>query len=794
MSLWDKINVCSPDGGTEYEEGVDYEIDYENDTISRIPGGNIGDGESVVVRYAKGVPGDILDDLKFNGAAVLRPVKALVKILGSPEADLFETGTDLSDVAVRIELRQTLAGKPDELEVVLADVDAYATCDPEDDVIMSAAYGEVTGEGETKYTECFRGLVVEREFIAASDGAHHVRIKARDFSISLEAPRQAAMGRTWHPRLRREVFRNGALIADDYRELRSSTLYDGLDFDDIIELHFAKEHPRAHQIIRDCFSAAASSFLDRLVIDCLDFPVRFLDARHKTPGEVIREIADMAGASVRAEGCTLLVSERGFPGDFRTAWVYDAVAVLDESESTRDDAEFTAVQIFGHSETSRIPTRSVYLPPTDFTQAGWCRVVDEEGTLEPSEPLRTDELPQPAELNFQLDGELFNPSAVRVLGGELASRPTVSIVDGKPVINVRVLVDWMVEDKAGECPYVEDENGNKLFRIHGRVFDAVPTPDGQNLPIPHASVTREKLDGDDAGDTFELASDDEGYYTFETVPQGRYKIIAIAPGYLDNYSDDDPDNDEVRDLHEELLEYENEIEQGRYEKQPTDYHVIVWARPKVSFGPLADLVVSRVLLEVRDQSTLTGAELVYGPTVRDDRITTEILARRIGKILLASASQATPAITLRLPINRWLKAGDGILVTGDELDLELPEGKPFQATEVRKVFEPESGKAYDIVSSSAREIARAFARRLGDDPFDTRVGTIIATYRSELGQRVYDVSTEGRIVYGLGAWPVLSELGVGENVQVARASKGALTYMIVARTSDLFGEERICYV
>ena len=103
MSLWDTIVVTSPDGDTTYVEDVDYEVDYENDTISRIPGGGIGDSDEVTVRYAKGVAGDILDSLKLSGSAVLRPVKALVKILPSPDSDLFETGIDLSDLAVRLE-------------------------------------------------------------------------------------------------------------------------------------------------------------------------------------------------------------------------------------------------------------------------------------------------------------------------------------------------------------------------------------------------------------------------------------------------------------------------------------------------------------------------------------------------------------------------------------------------------------------------------------------------------------------------------------------------------------------
>jgi len=794
MSLWDGIEVTSTDGSITYVQDVDYEIDYENDMIRRVAAGAIGDGDTVTVRYVKGVPGDVLDSLQQDGAAVLRPVRALVKMLPEFDSDLFEDGTDLSDIASRLELRQTIGIHPDELEIVLGDASAYAGCDPDDDVIIGAALGDIDAEGTIHYTEVFRGLVVSREFLADGDGANHVRIRVRDFSVSLDAPRQEAMHRTWHPTLRREVFRNGTLIADDYRALRSTMLYDSIDFDDIVEIHFAREYPRAHDIIRECFKAAGSQWLEKLVIDCLDYPVIFLDAREKTPGDVIRELAALAGASVKAEGTTLVVSEKGFPGGFRTAWVYDALAVLGEGESSRDEDYFSAVQIFGHSETSRLPTRSIFLPATDFTQPGWCRVVDQEGTLEPTEPIRSDEPPQPAELTFQLDGDLYEPSSIRVLGGELASRPTVELVGGMKVINVTVLIEWDVEDKAGECPYIEDENGNKLFRIHGKVYDAVPALGGWNLPIPYASVTRERLDGDQQGETFEVNADEDGHYAFEAVPLGKYKIIASAPEYLDNFSDDDPDNDEYRDLYEELLKYEQEMALGRYEKQPTNYHVIVWARPRVVGGPLADLTVSQVLLEVRDEDTKKGEPLVYGSAVRDERITTEVMARRIGQVLLAGASQATPSVTLRLPMNRWLKAGDGIRVTGDVLDLPLPTSRPFQATEVRKVLEPETGEAYDLVSSFPERTGALFKARFGEDPLDTTVGVIVAVYRNEFGGRVYDVAAAGRVLYGLKSYPLLGQLAVGETVQIAKASRSSLGYLIVARTTEVFGEERICYV
>ncbi len=222
--------------------------------------------------------------------------------------------------------------------------------------------------------------------------------------------------------------------------------------------------------------------------------------------------------------------------------------------------------------------------------------------------------------------------------------------------------------------------------------------------------------------------------------------------------------------------------------------MLVWARPVISPGPLADLTVSQVLLEVRDEGTKTGDPLVYGPSIRDERITTEVMARRIGQLMLAGSIQASPSVQLRLPINRWLKAGDGIRVTGDLFDLPLPDSSPFQATEVRKVIEPEAGIAFDLVSSAPEKVGAFFMRRFADDPLDTRVGAVVAVYRNELGGRVYDVAAAGRILYGLKAHPVLGELMIGETVQIARASRSALNYLIVARTTEVFGEERICYV
>ncbi|MFH1676409.1 MAG: hypothetical protein ABIC40_05220, partial [bacterium] len=464
MSLWDDIEVCSTDGKTWYEEGVDYEIDRENDTIARIDDSSIPDGGQVTVRYKKGVPGDVLESLMESGHAVMPPIKAIVKILSNPGEDLFSGGEDLSGVVVRIELKQKLTSEPDTLRFVISDPALYSEFDPNEDVIIGMAFGEIDSEGGEHYTECFRGLVFEREFVANADGGHFVEITAKDFSIVANAPRQPAMNRTWHPTLRREVFLNGTIIADDYRSIRSSSIFNDLDFDDVVEIVFAKEHPRAHGIIRECFDAITGDYLNKLVIDCLDFPVVYLDAQEKTPGDVIRELASLAGASVKAEGNTLVVSERGFPDGFKTAWIYDAIAVYGEEEDKIEGADFTAVQIFGHSETARLPTRSSYIPPTDFTQPGWCRVVDEEGKLEPSEPLRSDEYPQPAELHFQIDGNLFHPSSVKVVGGELACAPEIKIIDGVPVIDVTVLIEWMVDDKTGDCPYIEDEDGNKLFR------------------------------------------------------------------------------------------------------------------------------------------------------------------------------------------------------------------------------------------------------------------------------------------------------------------------------------------
>ena len=794
MSLYDKIRVTSPDDETEYEEGTDYIIDYLNNTITRIDGGGIPDGGDVRVTYKLGVDGGLLSELKASGTAVMNPVKAKLVILNSPNSDFHQSGTDISDEVTHVELIQDLSKGADKLRFKIADSSRYTDFDPDDDVIVVIAFGEETAVPGENMVECFRGLVVERELINAGDGSLELGITARDFSIALDSPNQPPMGRIWHPVLRREVFLNGNIIADDYRDLRNSTIYTTLDIDDVVEIHFARENPRAHQIIHDCFNAASSEYFDHVVIDCLDFPVVFMDGKNKTPLDIIREIASVAGATVKAEGNSLVISERGFPGSFETTWVYDTAVIYDQEETDRNGEFFNAIQIFGHSETSRLPTKSVYIPPTDFTMPGWSRVVDVVGTLEPEDPIRSDELPQPAELHFQIDGELYDASMVHVLGGELADAPDVEFVDGKKVINVAVNIDWVVDDKAGEPPYVEDEFGNKLFRIKGRVYDAIPDADGENPPIGLAKVTREKLDGENAGDKFELNSDEDGYYIFENVEIGNYKIIAEASGYLGNFDDTDPDNDEYRDLYQELIDYESEIDKGRYEKQPTDYHVIVWARPLIDPGPLADLTVSMVILEARDESTLSGSPLSYGNTIRDERITTEILARRIGKILIDTVGAINPSFTIKTPLNRWIKAGDGIRLTGDEIDNPLPSSENFQATSIRKIFDPSTGSAHDFISCDPGSIGNYLAGKLREDPLDTHVGTVVAVYRNELYGRVYDVSASGTTYYSLKSGPLLGALKVGEIVQIAKAKSGALGFYIVARTTEIFPEGRIVYV
>lgn len=798
MSIWDQTEVMSEDGSIFYEENVDYTIDPENDAIARIPGGSIPDGGTVRVIYSKGVDSAVTEELKTSGSAVMMPLTAIVKILENPGDDMFKSGEDISESVTRLELIQDLSAGADEVKLMISNRELFSGFDPSDDVVISVAFGEIDRDGISHYTESFRGLVSGREIISKPDSVAHILVNAKDFSIALDSPRQSAMGRVWSPRLRREVFLNGAIIADDYRDLRNSVRFDTIDLDDVIEIHFAKEHPRAHQVILDCFNSGKGDYLQHISIDCLDFPVIFMDGRTKSPLEVIREIATIAGASVKAEGNTLDISERGYPSGFKTAWVYEDVAIFSEGEENRDKNYFNAVQVFGHCETSRLPTRSAYLSPTDFTMPGWSRVLDEEGTLDPGENDRSDEIPQPAELHFQIDGALYDASGIRVLGGELAKMPSVEFIDGRKVINITVNIDWLVEDVAGEPPYVEDEFGNRLYRIKGRVYDAVPSAGGEKLPIPHAIVTREKLDGDDAGDTFDINADVDGYYLFEVVPMGSYKIIADAPGYLDNFSDDDPGNDEYRDLYLELLEYENAIAEGRYEKKPTDYHVIVWARPLLNMGPLADLTVSQVLLEIRDSSTLIGGNISYSPAVRDDRVTTEVLAKRIGKVLISSASQEYPSFSVKLPMNRWLKSGDGIRLSGDTLGTPLPASRTFQATRVKRIFDPQSGSGHDIVDSNPGSISSLLRKSLRDDPLDTQVGIVVAVYRNEVYGRVYDVAMGGtyggRIFYGLKAGPILGEVLVGETVQVAKPSSGSMNYIIAARTTEIFGKERIVYV
>lgn len=58
------VRVTSADGGTVYTEGTDYTIDYTKGIITRVAGGNIPDGATVIVTYRYDVP---QRDLQFYG-------------------------------------------------------------------------------------------------------------------------------------------------------------------------------------------------------------------------------------------------------------------------------------------------------------------------------------------------------------------------------------------------------------------------------------------------------------------------------------------------------------------------------------------------------------------------------------------------------------------------------------------------------------------------------------------------------------------------------------------------------
>lgn len=782
MALIDEIIVTDPPGKTRYEEDTDYEIDYDNDLIRRNPDGSIPDGADVRVFYGKEILSSLIAGLESNPTTLLPRAKLKITKASSPFPDP-PGGSEIGDEVVHCAIDLNLS-QPGTFHLTFADPAGYPDYDPASEIYIQIEAGLAIDE-DYIYQPIITGVVEERRLVE-SDGSHRLELRGRDLSALLDFPRADASALTFNPTYKREVFLNGVLISEDWRAERILSGGEALKVDDIVEIAYRREYPMCHDIIRAILKEAGWN-LSNLSLEIIDFPVINFDARGKSPLDAIRQLAARIGAGVRAEGNTLVIAGKNPPDDIRTSWTYPASTLLSFDEEKQDGLGYTAVQILGHSETGLAPTRANLLPPIDLSMPGYVRLLEKEGSLVPEEPIRTNDPPQPFELAFRLPAGTFDPNTLLVSGARLKENPA-RIGDE---YEITLLVDWLYEDTAGEPPFIEDEFGNRLFFLRGVVYDAIPDAGGYYDPIQYAKVERERVDEIELN--VEMTADEAGRYCFENVVQGIYKIIAYHPDYLNNYEDNDPANDIERDLFEEEAAYDESLEKGRFLKLDTTYHIIVWARPSFEAMRLREHTVDQLRLEVRSKQVLSGAPLKYGPVIRDENITSETLAAEIGRQIIYSSNDAQHRRRADVPLNPFIRPGEALRFSGGEID----EGSSSLKTaidHIRHMLDPTAARFDTIVYSGYTDPARLCLSHLGDDPLDRLNGVVIGIARDSQGIERSDVVAAGTIFRSLARMPAVPPIKVGDSVMIAKPSRDAAQYLVVARTVDIFGLERIVYV
>ena len=269
--------------------------------------------------------------------------------------------------------------------------------------------------------------------------------------------------------------------------------------------------------------------------------------------------------------------------------------------------------------------------------------------------------------------------------------------------------------------------------------------------------------------------------------------MASHPDYLNNYEDNDPANDVERDLFDEEAEYDQAIENGRYLKFATDYHVIVWARPSTEAWGLSEHVVDQVRLEVRSRSVLSGEPLKYAPTERDENITTGTLAAEIGRAIIASSADTRHPREARLPLNPFLRAGEAIRISGDEIDQD-GTGMKLAIDRVVHHINPTDSEFITRVYSGGFDPSVLCRKHLKDDPLDRINGVIVGISRDSQSVERCDVAADGSVFRGLARSQGIPPVKVGDAVLIAKPSRNATHYLVVARVADVFGPERTVYV
>lgn len=750
--------------------GVDVAWDPDTNAVRRLPDGQVPSGGTVVVQQAVEMMSPLVERLAAGEVVTLPQPRLRVRALTAWDAS--PVVTDLSDLMWGVDGLQSLGPAPDTARLTGSHelLEQWHTLQADDPVLRVSM--ELAPGAELTLCE---GFVISCEESADSAGRLTVTLTLAEPLHRLEPPYAAVVTQRWGRTLRVERLTLGSRQVAGFtvRSVRESRVVEAL--------------PTAHAICREIFAGLPDPWFTDISLGFLDFPIVEFDGASRSPLALMQEIARLAGAQVRAVGRLLVLYEVGPASRSPQLTMRYPRAVLESSDAgTRPEAAPTAIQLFGHTDSGLVATRPQWPYNADPSGGGRVRLGETRGFWEPESPVRTDTLPPPLRITFTFNATLFDPATLIVEGARRVGPSRVEVVGPIRWATIELELPWVVTDLTGEPPFVLDENGDPRFVLAGQVIDALASEAGEPQPVPYAEVTRIRLEGDlPLPDPVTLLTDARGYYRFVDVPLGRYRMEARAPGYRMNWEDSDPENNLIRDLEAEYADWLAASADGRYQKENTPYHIIVWGQGYAADTGIQDLTVGQVRVEVR-VAGVPEAELRYAPVIRDERLTTERLAIRVGSIYLWASHAVAEGRGCVAPMTPLLRPGDLIAPSGGE----SATPQRWRCGQHHWEISTATGVTRSRIGPVTPALAMNLVPPITDDSLETRVGTVVAIGRNIAGQFVADVEIEGRLHRSLGCSPIVGEVEVGETVQVAKWFPGATARLIVARSPMVFGRWR----
>jgi hypothetical protein len=208
---------------------------------------------------------------------------------------------------------------------------------------------------------------------------------------------------------------------------------------------------------------------------------------------------------------------------------------------------------------------------------------------------------------------------------------------------------------------------------------------------------------------------------------------------------------------------------------------------------LSEHTVDQLRLEVRSTDVLSGKPLSYAPPVRDENITTETLAAEIGRLIVGASTDSRHRREITVPVNPFVSVGDAIRFSGSEIDQPGSAAK-IVVDRIVHTLKPSVPDFLTILHAGRFDPQNLCMRHLKDDPLDRLNGVVIGVVRDSQGIDRCDVAAAGSIFTSLARSPAVPPVKVGDAVIIAKPSRAAVHYLVVARSADIFGPERIVYV